>query len=431
MLVFLLQIALLLSVALCFGRVAGAIGLPSVVGELIAGVVLGPSVLGHLWPHASRWLFPVRGESAHLLDALAQVGVLLLVGITGAHLDLTLSRRLKVAAVRAGTLGLLIPLGLGVALGWLLPASLATSSGTHRTTFAVFLGVALCVTAVPVIAKTLIDMRLLHRDIGQLSLAAAMIDDAAGWLLLSVVSAMAANSSAARNILISTVSLIAFIAGAVLIGRPAVRWLFLLPNRLPDAGPSVAMAAIVIFAGAALTQELKLEAVFGAFVGGILIAQPGAAQPDRLAGLRTVTLSVLAPIFLASAGLRIDLTLLGKPVVAACAALTLAVAIVSKFVGAYLGARWSRLSRVEGVALGAAMNCRGAVEIVVASIGLRLGVITTSMYTIIVLVAIVTSMMAPPLLRLATARISHNAEEELRESAQARWLAGATAQPSR
>jgi Kef-type K+ transport system membrane component KefB len=156
-------------------------------------------------------------------------------------------------------------------------------------------------------------------------------------------------------------------------------------------------------------------------VAGILIGLPGTVDGARLAGLRTVVLYVLAPVFMATAGLRMDLTLLARPTILGAAALVLAIAIVGKFAGAYLGARTSRLTRREGLALGAAMNARGVVEVVVAMVGLRLGVLTTSTYTIIVLVAIVTSVMAPPLLRKAMSGIEQSAQEQVREAIQSTW----------
>ncbi len=180
-------------------------------------------------------------------------------------------------------------------------------------------------------------------------------------------------------------------------------------------------AVVVIIAGASITQSLGLEAVFGAFVAGVLVGAPGAGEPARLASLRTSVMWVFAPIFLATAGLRMDLIALATPSVALAAVVVLAIAIIGKFAGAYIGARTSRLTRREGLALGAGMNARGVIEVVVALVGLRLGVISSATYTVIVLVAIFTSVMAPPLLHRAMAGVDANAEERLREAAQSKW----------
>src|SRR5262245_31623863 len=417
-LLLLLQLGILLLLALCLGRLAMRVGLPAVVGELLTGVLLGPSLLGWAAPGLAGWLFPPRPDQAHLLDAVSQVAVLLLVGITGAHLDTRMLRRRAGTVVRVSLGGLLIPLGIGA--GLLAPAALRTPTA-DRATFAAFVGVALCVSAIPVIAKTLADMRLLHRDVGQLTLSAATIDDAVGWFLLSLVSSMAFDSLHPEGVLTSAAYLIGFVILAVLVGRPLVGFAMRTAGRAADSGPSAALAVVLVLLGAAASQALALEAVFGAFIVGILVGSARGVDPARLAPLRAVVLSVLAPIFLASAGLRIDLTALAQPLVALSGFLLLILAIAGKFAGAYLGARLSRLSHWEGLALGAGLNSRGVVQVVVATVGLRLGVLNTATYTIVVLIAVVTSVMTPPLLRWAMTNVEHSAEERLREASMAAW----------
>jgi Kef-type K+ transport system membrane component KefB len=185
----------------------------------------------------------------------------------------------------------------------------------------------------------------------------------------------------------------------------------------------MATAVVIILTGAAISHALGLEAVFGAFVAGALLDSSRAADRERLAPLRTATLSVLAPIFLASAGLRIDLTTLHDPMVLFAGVAILALATLGKFTGAYSGARLSGLGHWEGLALGAGLNARGVIEVVVATVGLRLGVLTMATYTIVVLVAVFTSLMAPPLLQWAMARVGQSAEERRREAELAEWTA--------
>lgn len=414
-LVFLLQIAVLLLLALCLGRLANRVGLPAVVGELLAGVLLGPSLLAQFAPGLSEWLLPRDPAQMHLLDAVSQLAVLLLVGITGIQVDLRVLRRRRATAVRVSLAGLLVPLALGVATGYVLVDSLMPS-GTDPSVFALFFGVAMCVSAIPVIAKTLADMGLLHRDVGQLTLAAGAIDDAVGWFLLSIVSAMATAGLHAGSISLSVLYLVGFVTVAWFPGRPVVRLLLRLAARSPDSGPTLTTTVVIILLGAASTHALGMEAVFGAFVAGILIGAPGGAEPARLAPLRTIVQWVLAPLFLASAALRMDLTALRHGDVLLGAIVALFIAVLGKFAGAYIGARASRLTPWEGLALGAGMNARGVVQMVVATVGLRIGVLDTASYTVILFVAIATSVMAPPLLRIAMARVEHSAEEQLREN---------------
>ncbi|WP_344083603.1 cation:proton antiporter [Streptomyces stramineus] len=420
LLIFLLQVALLLVLALSFGRLAARSGLPAVVGELLVGVVLGPSVLLHLAPGLSGWLFPGSQEQMHLLDAVAQLGVLLLVGVTGMHLDLDLVRRRGRTAVLVSGGGLIVPLGLGIGAAFLLPAALVPD-GTDRGVFALFLGVAMCVSAIPVIAKTLMEMRLLHRNIGQLTLTAGVIDDVFGWFMLSVVSSVAVTGMSGAPVLkaLASVALVAF--AALTVGRWLVRHAFRLVSKSSEPGVAAATAVALILLAAAATHALHLEPILGAFLGGILIGREGKVEPAKLAPLRTIALSILAPVFFATAGLRMDLGALIDASVALAGLGMLLVAVVGKFLGAWAGASLSGLKRWEALALGAGLNARGVIEIVVGMVGLRLGILSVAAYTIVVLVAVVTSLMAPPILRMAVSRVERTAEEEIREAEHREW----------
>lgn len=411
LLVFLLQVGLLLLLALVFGRLAARCGLPPVVGELLVGVLLGPTFLLQVSPEVSAWLFPADSEQVHLLDAVGQIGVLLLVGVTGIQMDTGLIRRRGMTAAGVSIGGLVVPFGLGLGAAFLLPSGLVPD-GVNRTVFALFLGVAMCVSAIPVIAKTLMDMNLLHRNVGQLTLIAGMIDDVFGWVMLSIVSAMAVNVVSAGTVLRSIAYLVAIVVFALTIGRVIVRCA--LGSRTGSLPVTAVIVTLVLLASAG-THALGLEAVFGAFVCGILIGAAGKVKPEDLAPLRTVVLSVLAPIFFATAGLRMDLTVLTRPAVLLTGLAVLAVAIIGKFAGAFAGARLTGLGHWEALALGAGLNARGVIEIIVAMVGLRLGILSVEMYTIVVLVAIVTSVLAPPILRVTMRRVEHTSEEELRD----------------
>lgn len=413
-LVLLLQSGVLLWFALFLGRLGRPFGIPPVAAELCTGVLLGPSLLGHLAPGLSGRLFPRDAGQFHLLDAVGQLGVLLLVGMAGMDIDLGLIRRQGAKAVTTSAGGLLVPLALGVCAGLLLPGRLVPAHA-HRGVFAAFLGVAMCVSAIPVIAKTLLEMRLLHRDIGQLIMSAAAVGDIAGWLLLSVVSAMVTGGFGA-NTLPSALGQMLLAAGvAVLIGRPVVGLALRLAARSPNpAVPVTAVVVILLLCGAG-TQALGMEAVVGALFGGLLIGSSRRIDRKSLKSMRGFVMAVLAPLYFATAGLRIDLTALGSPVVLLSAVAVLVIAIAGKFSGAYLGARLSRLGHWNGVALGSGLNARGVIEVVVAMAGLRLGVLSPAMYAIVILVAVVTSLMAPPLLRFSAARIDVTDTEMERE----------------
>jgi Kef-type K+ transport system membrane component KefB len=401
---FFLQVVVLLSTALVLGRLAVRAGLPAIVGELLAGVVLGPSVLGNLAPGVLAHLLPGGGSPA--LDGVTQLGVLLLVGLTAARLDYTVVGRRKAAAGCVTVISLICPLVIGLALGFLLPPVLAPPGG-DRLPFAIFLGVVLAVSSVPVVAKAMADMNMLHREIPQLGLVVAVVHDAVGWLLLAVVSALAAaNGTGLAPVAVA----FAVLAAVAVLGRLLVRRLLTHVASAVEGGTAIALAVIVILSGAAIAHGLGLDATIGAFVGGSILVLPRVERQPDLTPLRTVVLAVFAPLFLAGAGLRTDLSALtGTGLLVAVGFLL--VAIVAKGGGALLGAWLGGLTPWEGLALAAALNARGMVEIVVATVGLHLGVIDSTSFTVIVFVALVTSIMAPPLVKLAMRRMPETPEE--------------------
>ncbi|MGW3993153.1 cation:proton antiporter [Amycolatopsis sp. NPDC004772] len=415
LLVFLLQIGVLLGCAVLLGRIAGRWGLPALVGELAAGVLLGPSVFGSVLPGVSAWLLPADPGQAHLTGAVAQVGVLLLVAITGAHIDfdLIVRRRRAVGLVSLGSITL--PLALGLALGFLLPDALMAPD-VGRPVFALFVGVAIAVSALPVIAKTLLDMRLLHRDVGQMIIGAAAISDVVGWLLLSVVSAAAVvQGSLDAGALALSVGVLLAVVAATLVAMHLLRRRAARAGEAARRGIGVTVIVVLIALAAAGTHALGMEPILGAFLCGLLISSSGTAARRVLDSLRPFVVAVLAPLYFVTAGMRVDLAALGHPPVLIAAVTTIVAGTLAKLAGGYAGARLCRFDRTESLAIGAGLNARGVVEIVVATVGLQLGVLTDATYTIVVLLAVVTSMVAPATLRLTMRRTTSTPAERDRE----------------
>ncbi|RBM23372.1 cation:proton antiporter [Streptomyces sp. PT12] len=421
LLLLLLQIGLLLLMALLLGRLAVRLRMPAIVGELCAGVLMGPSLLTAVAPGVAEWLFPQEPGQMHLLDAVGQLGVLLLVGFTGVHLDMSLVRRHGAKAAGVSAAGLLVPLAMGLGLGLLLPNAMRGPEA-ETLTFALFVGVAMSVSAIPVIARTLIDMGLLHRTLGQLILVVGTVDDAIGWLLLSVVAAMATTGLDGGELVWTFGQLGLVLLCAATVGRVVVGAAMRLAARSEVRGMPIAASVVLITLAAAGTHALGLEAVFGAFLCGILIGRTTEeVGPRRLEPLNTTVLVVLAPLFFATAGLRMDLTALADPVIALWAGAVVATAIAGKFIGAFVGALGARMSRWEALALGAGMNARGVIEVIIAMAGVRLGLLSTEMFSVVVLVAVLTSVMAPPLLRFAMSRVERTADEDTREQRALAW----------
>jgi len=262
-------------------------------------------------------------------------------------------------------------------------------------------------------------MRLEHRDIGQLILTAAVIADAVGWLLLSVISALAVSSLHAVTLARSILGLVLVVVVAATIGRVLVRTdlpRLTRATRAGDSGPAAAVLVVLVIASAAGTQALGYEPVLGAFACGIVIGRCGDSVRPAVDGLRPVVTGVLAPVFFALAGLQVNLGILVHPAALLAGLAVLAVAVTGKLAGAYLGAKASRMNRWESLGVGAALNARGIVEIIIATVGLRLGVLNATSYTIVVLVAVFTSLTAPPLLRYAVARLAETDSERLRRT---------------
>ena len=409
------QLLMLLVTARGLGALARRLGQPPVVGELSAGLLLGPSVLGHLAPEFFAWLFPADPVQRSLLSAVAWLGVLLLLLATGFETDVTLVRRLGRATGRVTLGSLLLPVTCGLAMGFALPDAFV-GAGTERPVFALFMGTAMGISALPVLAAVLSQLGLMRRSIAQVMIAAAMVNDLAGWLLLGVAARLAHSGSVhAHLVLMSLAGMALFLAFAFTVGQRGVD-VALRRLRLRQAGPAGAatVAVVAALASGSATQALGLEAVLGAFVAGIVVGRSRYQNADSFALLERFTGAFLAPIFFANAGLRVDLGQLFEPEIALWGVLVLGVASASKFAGAYLGGWSAGLPLRERLALGAGLNARGAVEIVVATVGLSLGVLNGGSYAVIVLLALATSIAAPPLLRLALRGWQGSDEEQER-----------------
>lgn len=414
-LILLLQLAVLLLTARLLGELMRKLNQPAVVGELAAGVLLGPSVFGALAPALQSAVFPRSQHQSDLLGVVSWLGVLFLLVVTGLETDLGLIKRRGKAALMISAGGIIVPFATGITLGWFLPERYLADP-SHRLVFALFMAVAMSISAVPVIAKVLMDLKLMRRDIGQLIMASAMTDDTIGWIMLSVVAGLVTAGK------VSFLSVGESIGGAALvltfaftIGTPVVARIISITDKFSGGVNTQVSVILVLTLGAAAgTHHLGIEAVLGAFIVGILIAQ--APRFRRAAGhvLEVITASFLAPIFFASAGLKVDLLRLADREVFLVGLIVLGIACAGKFIGAYIGAAAAGISHWERLALGSGMNARGAMEIVVATVGLALGVLTVEMYSIIVMVAIVTSMMAPPLLRWTLSRVRIDADEAKR-----------------
>lgn len=397
------------------GEIAQRLRQPSVVGEILAGIILGPSLLSGLFPALGAWIIPQSAVSGYLLEVVSLLGALFLLLITGLETDLGLIRQHARTAMGVSFGGILVTFTSGFALGWYLPDDLLAQPGEgYRLVFALFVATAMSISAIPVIAKVLMDMNLMRRDVGQTIIAAGMSDDTIGWVLLSIVAGLAGTGVVTGGAVFEAVgSVVVFLVVSFTLGRWLVkRLLDFVQDEVRSADRLVTLVIVMTFAWGAVTQALGLEAVLGAFVMGIVFGQIPRLPEAVHHKLITLSLAVFTPIFFAVAGLKVNARALLEPRLILIALVVIAVASGGKIIGTYLGARlvggrdhWTALS------FGAGLNARGAMEIIIATIGLELGILSQDMFSIIVVMAMATSLMAPPALRWVLQRVQPEAQE--------------------
>jgi len=369
---------------------------PPVVCEIVAGILLGPSLLGWLWPGASAWLFPRAGLAA--LSAASQMGLALYMFVVGLEFrtDLLAAGWRRSAAVSLS--GIAAPLALGAWLGAsLTPAATYFGAGVGRLEAMLFTGAALCITAFPVLARIIMERGLSGTRLGTLVLGAGAFDDAAAWSLLAVI--LAGFESAPRLAVLAVGGGLAYAAVVFWAVRPAARWFV---SRRPEAalGPGALPVVCVALALAAwYADSIRLHAVFGAFLLGVAMPRGPFANALR-AKIEPVTTALLVPLFFAFSGLNTRLGLLSSPGMWATAAAIFLVATAGKGAACALAARAGGLPAAESAAVGALMNARGLMELILLNIGLERGLITPTFFTLLVLMAVATTMAAAPAFEL-------------------------------
>jgi Kef-type K+ transport system membrane component KefB/nucleotide-binding universal stress UspA family protein len=409
------QIILLILIGRLLGEVMLRFKQPAVMGQLLAGLVLGPSLFGALLPGWQHALFPAAKEQKAMLDGIAQFGVLLLLLMTGMETDLKLVRQTGRASVLASLAGILIPFLCGVALGEFLPDSLLPDPGKRLIT-SLFLGTALSIASVKIVATVIREMNFTRRTVGQVILASAIIDDTVGWMITAVIFSLALQGqvdglSLAKSIL----GTLAFMGLSFTVGR---RLVFIIIRWVNDTFVSefAVVTAILLIMGvmATITDLIGVHTVLGAFVAGILIGESPILTRHIDEQLRGLIIAFFMPVFFGTAGLSADLTILKDPAILALTFGLILIASLGKFGGAFLGGKLGGLTFPESLALGTGMNARGSTEVIVATIGLSMGALNPNLFTMIVTMAVITTMAMPPTLRWALARLPMRKDEKQR-----------------
>jgi Kef-type K+ transport system membrane component KefB/mannitol/fructose-specific phosphotransferase system IIA component (Ntr-type) len=396
-LVFLLSLAVLLSAARVLGELARRLGFPLVFGELASGILLGPTVLGRAAPHAQSWLFP-GGVPAYMLAGYTNVAVVLLLVVAGLEVNLGIVRRRGRSALFTSLMGLAMPIAGGILLGVLLPDSDLVRPD-HRTIFALFMGVALSISALPVIAKTLLDLGLFKTDVGLLVMAAAMIDDLVGWLAFSVLLGPMQGGVANLGAMMHSVSLtLGFVLVALIAGRPLLGRLIVRLQADRHTGPRRVLSLIVLLAlfGAAFTQGIGIHAVFGGFVVGVVVGDTPQLKERTRVIVHDFVTNIFAPVFFAGLGLRADFV---KSFDLRLCVLVFLVASIAKIGGCALGSRVGGLRWRPAAAVGFGLNSRGAMEIILALLALEAGLLREQVFVALVVMALATSLISGPAMK--------------------------------
>src|SRR5919197_1923273 len=414
---FFLALAVVMLVARAFGWVAVRLHQPRVMGEVAAGIALGPTLLGALFPDVEAAIFPT--DIVPIVGVVANLGLIFYMFLVGLEIDPTQLRGRVTQAVAVSNTGVLVPMALGLLAA--LPIFGLVGPDKPFVAFALFMGVAMSITAFPVLARIIVERRMLKRPLGALALASAAIDDISAWFLIALATAVAAAGGAFGGVA-RTVGLAFALVLVMTLG--ARRVLARVATAYDEAGRVPAGWIMAIFAGvlvsAYLTEEIGIAVIFGAFVMGAIMPRHAGLTEAVTHRVEEFVVVLLLPLFFAYTGLRTNMTLLDSwPLVLLTLGL-LAVAVLGKFGGTVLAARVTGSGWKESAVLGTLMNTRGLTELIVLNLALEKGVISPALFAALVIMAPVTTFMAGPILRLLDPRNEFGApvEEELEEARQ-------------
>ncbi len=408
----LFQLILIILAARVAGKLAGRLGQPQVVGEIIAGIALGPSLLGSLCPAFSQFAF--NSITPLALNILSQIGLVLLMFQIGLEFDFSHLNepRNRKAVILISTAGILCPFALGWELGGVSASTL--SPDANRTAYQLFFAVALSITAVPILGRIMMEYRLHRTRIGAITITCAGLNDVAGWILLAVVSAFATSGFEPRPFLIRLGLLAAYIVFCWFAVRPFLGWLLRLWKIKGESIPHDLLAVVlsIVLASAMVTYRLGIFAITGGFIMGVLMHQHHDFVGAWRRNISDFVIVFFLPIFFTQTGLRTNIHGLDSTPLWGWFALVMFCATLGKFGGAWIASRMSGMSNDEACAVGIMMNTRALMELVVLNIGFELGILPQAVFTMLVLMAVLSTVVTGPALKIWLRRMGHSYAKE-------------------
>lgn len=392
--IFLIAISIMLFFARFLGEVFNKFKQPAIIGEIIAGILLGPTILGNLLPEVQGTLFPQKGNVSLVLNGITQLAVIMLLIVSGLEVNLALIAKQGKTALYTSTLGMALPFALGFIPFYYFSDLFGASPG-DKLIFALFMGTAMSISALPVIARTLMDMNLLKTELGVIIIASAIVNDLFGWIFFSVIIGMI-SSGGGSNFLTQIGGILLFLAFMFFVAKPLIdRIIPRIQTRYSFPGSILSFIFIFGLVAAAITEGAGIHAIFGAFMAGVVIGDSSHLKESTREIIHQFVTNIFAPLFFISIGLKVDFFAHFNLIMVL---IVLGLAIVGKVVGCGIGARMGGMSFSESMTIGFGMNSRGAMEIILGILALEAGVINEKVFVALVVMALVTSLISAPMM---------------------------------
>lgn len=396
--VFLISISIMLLLARGLGEILRLIKQPIIIGEIFAGIILGPTLLGNIFPGIYDTLFESSDNNKIALEGITNLAVVMLMLVSGLEVDLTIMLKQGKLALLTSIMGIIVPFGLGFGASYIFPEFMGIKDESMILVFSLFIGTALSITALPVVARTLMDLNIFRSEMGLIIIASAMLNDLVGWIIFSVILSMLGTSGHGLSFGTTVTSTFLFIFITLLIGRKIIHKILpMIQEKLTFPGGVLNFILILGFLSAAFTEYIGIHAIFGAFIIGVAVGDSASLKESTREIIHQFVTNIFAPLFFVSIGLRVnfieyfDLTLV---------LVFITLAFIGKVVGCGFGSYLGGAKKNDAMVIGFGMNSRGAMEIILGILALEFGLIQEKVFVALVIMALVTSVSSAPLMNL-------------------------------